>query len=411
MGILKPTFAIIQDTRKPTSATNYPLKLRVTFNRQSRLYGIGFDLTQEQFGKLFSTKLRDEYLKEIRLICEVIKDKASKMTQAEDNFSFDKFKNEFFSKPQEEANTKDVYKQLEAYVSQLKAEDRASTASSYQSTLNSLKAFQKKLTFENITPDFLRKYEKWMLLKNNSSTTVGIYLRSLRTIYNQAIEKGIITRENYPFTKKKFQIPAGQNIKKALTITEIGQIFKYPTIPLSSEDKAKDFWIFSYLCNGLNIKDICQIKWKDIDGDKLTVIRAKTANTTKSNQKPISIMLNDMALQIIEKWGTDKALGGYVFPILQEGITATRERELVQYFTKFINKYMKRIGEQLGVDKNLTTYVARHSFSTVLKRSGVSTEYISEALGHQNLKTTESYLGSFEDTIKKQFSNLLTKFD
>lgn len=71
---------------------------------------------------------------------------------------------------------------------------------------------------------------------------------------------------------------------------------------------------------------------------------------------------------------------------------------------------MKNIGRQLGVDKNLTTYVARHSFSTVLKRSGVSTEYISEALGHQNLKTTESYLGSFEDAKKKEYTNLLTKF-
>lgn len=72
---------------------------------------------------------------------------------------------------------------------------------------------------------------------------------------------------------------------------------------------------------------------------------------------------------------------------------------------------MKRIAGEIGIDKNLTTYVARHSFSTVLKRSGVSTEYISEALGHSSLATTQSYLDSFEDETKKQYANLLTKFE
>ena len=43
------------------------------------------------------------------------------------------------------------------------------------------------------------------------------------------------------------------------------------------------------------------------------------------------------------------------------------------------------------------TYVARHSFATVLKRSGVNISIISEALGHTNLSTTQYYLDSFEN--------------
>ena len=53
---------------------------------------------------------------------------------------------------------------------------------------------------------------------------------------------------------------------------------------------------------------------------------------------------------------------------------------------------MKRILKKLEIDKKVTTYVARHTFSTVLKRSGASTEFIQEALGHSNIKTTENYL-------------------
>ncbi|MEJ7674804.1 MAG: tyrosine-type recombinase/integrase [Chitinophagaceae bacterium] len=58
----------------------------------------------------------------------------------------------------------------------------------------------------------------------------------------------------------------------------------------------------------------------------------------------------------------------------------------------------------------MTTYTARHSFSTVLKRSGASTEFISEALGHSDVKTTENYLDSFSNDMKKQFALNLSKF-
>ena len=71
---------------------------------------------------------------------------------------------------------------------------------------------------------------------------------------------------------------------------------------------------------------------------------------------------------------------------------------------------MKRILKTLGINKKATTYVARHTFSTVLKRSGASTEYIQEALGHTDVKTTENYLDSFGKEIKKEHAGRLTSF-
>lgn len=410
MNIIKPSFAIILDTRNKTKDGLYPLKIRVTFNRQSRMYGIGRDLTEEQFNKLFSSKLRDEFLKEIRVHSENIKKNAIDVSDKIRVFSFEKFRNAFIGNSSNSEKTDDVYKNLELYISTLQSEGRVSTASTYECTLKSLKRYKKKLTFEEITVKFLNDYEKWMLNSGNSITTVGIYLRSLRAIFNQAIDNGVINKDSYPFRKKLFQIAAGRNIKKALSVQNIHKIFEYPTIYGSSVDKAKDFWMFSYLCNGLNVKDICRLKWKDIDGDKLIVIRAKTANTSKSNQKIISIFLNDKALEIIDKWSCDRKLNSYVFPILEENPSPQRERDLVQHFTKFINKYMKRIGKELGFEKPLTTYVARHSFSTVLKRGGAPIEYIAEALGHSSLKTTESYLDSFEDDVKRKYNDLLVQF-
>jgi integrase/recombinase XerD len=69
-----------------------------------------------------------------------------------------------------------------------------------------------------------------------------------------------------------------------------------------------------------------------------------------------------------------------------------------------------KIGKKLKIEKTLTTYVAGHTFSTVLKRSGACTEFIQESLGHSNIMTTEKYLDSFEKEVKKDFVNNLTAF-
>ena len=71
---------------------------------------------------------------------------------------------------------------------------------------------------------------------------------------------------------------------------------------------------------------------------------------------------------------------------------------------------MKKIRKKIGIENSVTTYVARHTFSTVMKRSGASTEFIQEALGHTNIKTTENYLDSFEKEVKKEYASRLTAF-
>jgi site-specific recombinase XerD len=71
---------------------------------------------------------------------------------------------------------------------------------------------------------------------------------------------------------------------------------------------------------------------------------------------------------------------------------------------------MKFIAKKLGILKPCTTYSARHSFSTIMKRSGANVQYISEALGHSSINTTKAYLDSFEDDTKKEMAKALTNF-
>ena len=229
-------------------------------------------------------------------------------------------------------------------------------------------------------------------------------------MFNEGIEAGIITKEHYPFGRRKYQIPAGRNVKKALTKAEVAKLFKAePQTP--SEAKYFALWKFSYLCNGMNPKDIIHLRHKDITGGKLHFYREKTKNTNRANMRAIEVVLHPIAAEIIKEHGTSPEPEAFVFPYLWEGIPPENEIRVRKQAVKNVNKYARRIAERLGIEKEVTTYTARHSFATALKRSGAPKEYISESLGHADLKTTEAYLDSFEDDIKRKYTGMLTDFD
>lgn len=406
------TTAVVHDTRIKRTDGTYAVKLRVTYNREQKYYPINVHLTPEDWARTQSEKPRNEF-KEHKLYFNKIEQRALDIIKELHPFSFEGFEKKF---DQRVDRTKDVLTYLDNYIKQLSKDNRSGTADSYQCAYNSFKKYleskgRKKLNFGDVTPDWLKEYESWMLENEKSNTTIGIYLRSLRTIINIAIEDGTLAREFYPFGKRKYQIPSGRNVKKALVISDIQKIVNYKTTT-DAEERARDLWLFSYLCNGANVKDIARLQYRNIDKTKITFVRAKTERTTKQDLKPIVVMLLPEIKNIIEKWGVKpNKPETFVFGIISKNDTGEEELAKVRQATKTINKYMKRIGKDLTLDINLTTYTARHSFATVLKRSGAPTEFISESLGHKDLRTTENYLDSFEDSVKESFQRQLLNFD
>jgi integrase/recombinase XerD len=405
---MKPTLLLVLDTRSEKKSGKYPVKLRITYNRKSKYIATGYDMVESEWANLNGGDKLSRKEKEIKETLIGIQGKAQGVIDDMKFFNFVAFDKLFYKNRTSEGT---LFNQYEEYIKRLTEEERLGTASSYQCSLNSLKEYKAKIDFEQVTPEFLNGYEKWMTGKDKSVTTVGIYLRALRTIFNEAISAGLIAKEMYPFGKRKYEIPSGRNIKKALTLVDVNKIFKFKTPKGSTAQRSKDFWMFCYLCNGINIKDILLLKFKNLAGDHIEFVRAKTQRSTKTNQKPISIYLLPETKQIIERWGNpDRLPDSYIFPILSNEMTAEKQRAVIQQFTKTVNKYIQRIASDLKIEKHVTTYTARHTFSTVLKRSGASTEFISEALGHSNKKTTESYLDSFEKETQKEYAKKLVAF-
>jgi integrase len=213
----------------------------------------------------------------------------------------------------------------------------------------------------------------------------------MRALFNEAKNAGVIKEAQYPFGKGKYEVPTGKGRKMALSLQQIKQIITYT----DGAEATEHYRDLSYLCNGININDMLKLKYANIDDDEIHFYRSKTLHTSKE-KKEIEALLTLKMKQIIERWGNpDKSPNSYVFPFLCGDETPMGQKKRVQDITRRINKHIKKIGDKLGIP-NISTYIARHSFASVLKRSGANISHISDSLGHSDLKTTENYLASFE---------------
>ena len=400
----KPTLTYFFDTRSKLLDGNYPIKLTVYYGRQKKRYKTPFKATQEVYDRLLANRLRDDSTKQLKRQTVSWLDKQTLIAESIVPFTFTDFENVFNAEKTQSRKIQlndGVNSIYEKHIQALNDEGRISTARSYQDSLTSMLSYKKNLKVSQITPDFLKGYEKWMTDNGRSLTTVGMYVRALRTIFNMAIENEVIDESKYPF--KKYTIPAPQKISRTLKKEEIRQIINY-TAKRDADAVALDYWVFSFISNGMNFKDIALLKYGNINGDFLEFRRAKTKRTTNNNSLPIMVPLDENLLYIIKKRGNkSKKKEDYIFPILKHGLTPQEEYDHIKTFVRNTNKRLTRVGIELGLSLKVTSYVARHCFATIQKNNNAPLAYISEALGHSNLKTTQNYFGRFEDEGLKVF--------
>ncbi len=331
-------------------------------------------------------------------------------------FSFEQFESIFSRKPGDATRVSFQYARK---IRELKIEERLNTLDTYISGEKNIVEFVKKkktysyenLTFYDITAKWLEEFEKYLIEdKGKSITTLAIYLRAFKTLFNEAINQNAIEADIYPFGRNKYQIPSINVAKRALSMENLKKFFELQPKQVEHE-KAKDFWFMSYACNGANIKDLALLKFSDIDDDKITFLRAKTKKTSKTNLKPIVVFRNDYIDYIFCKYGNKRIHDDqYVFNILTSGLSAAEIKTRIKAFTRFLNQHTQNLCKQNDLPRELTTYWARHSFTTIAIRKGASMEFIQESLGHSNITTTQNYFAGFEDSKRKDFASSLMDF-
>lgn len=398
------TVAVIIDTSHPKREGKYPVRIRVTYLRQRKYYPTGKDLTADQWDALPTTKNRElsAVRKDIENSYNIIRSAVEELASNGD-FSLDALNARLKLAPSLSINA-----MFAARLDELKSRGRVGNMTVYYATLKGIERFAgTHVRLSSVTPNWLTRYADFLDNEGKKQTTIAIHLRTLRAIINEARRAGLIKESQYPFGRGRYEIQSGAGRKMALTVEQIGQIANYDD---GSEATARyrDYWLFLYLCNGINVADFVKLRYRDIVNGEICFVRQKTERTTRV-RKEIRAIITDRMQKIIDRWGTVPRPDAFIFGILDGSEDPLRQMHKTQYLTRAINKRMTDVGERLGIC-HISTYTARHSFATVLKRSGVNIAYISESLGHSDLKTTENYLASFEREERQKNAELLTRF-
>lgn len=308
----------------------------------------------------------------------------------------------------EEIKAKTVEEFYLSLIEDLKQKGRIGNSYAYLNSYNTLRNFNKgkklNYTFSHIDVSFCKRFEDWMRSKGNKDTTLSYQFRTLRATYNKAIEAKIVAREKNPFIEYKLSHFNTKTIKRALSKNDILKIIN---ADCTSQSKLRqlthDLFSFSYLCGGISFVDIANLTRQNIIEDRLIYQRQKTHGN-------INLLLSKEASAIIEKYSTYQQKAEYLFPILhcKRHITPMQKNNRVHKICHQVNTELRKFAQELGITAEVTTYVARHSFATILKKSGVNIGIISQALGHQDIKTTQIYLSKFDnEQVDDAMKNLL----
>jgi len=402
---MNTSVSIICYKSKTLKNGEHPLMLRITKNRKTKYQSLGISILPQfwDFDKNQPKRNCPNRDAIIRLITE-------KTKQYQDQLIELKIENKDFTakslieeviKPTKRKTVGELFIER---IQELKDSKRLGYAESHETVYHSLLNFNGHLDiyFSEIDKEWLQKYEVWLRKMENKENTIGIRFRTLRAIYNIAMEKQYVKSDCYPFRSYKVSKLHQNTAKRALSKNDILNIINYQ--PQSSKCPYRqltvDLFAFSYFMGGINFKDIAFLKEDNIIDNRLSYIRRKT-------KQLITLPLQPQAIEIINKYkSTDNP---YLFPILSsQPLTESQQRNRIRQVAKSVNRNLKTIGKELNLPIDLTTYVARHSFATVLKRSGVNTSIICEAMGHSSEKVTQIYLDSFEnEQIDAAMSNLL----
>ncbi len=308
----------------------------------------------------------------------------------------------------EEIKAKTVEEFYLSLIEYLKQKGRIGNSYAYLNSYNTLRNFNKgkklNYTFSHIDVSFCKKFEDWMRSKGNKDTTLSYQFRTLRATYNKAIEAKIVAREKNPFIEYKLSHFNTKTIKRALSKNDILKIINADCNGQSKlRQLTHDLFSFSYLCGGISFVDIANLTRQNIVEDRLIYQRQKTHGN-------INLLLSKEASTIIAKYSTYQQEAEYLFPILhcKRHITPMQKSNRIHKICHQVNTELRAFAKELGITAEVTTYVARHSFATILKKSGVNIGIISQALGHQDIKTTQIYLSKFDnEQVDDAMKNLL----
>lgn len=391
------------DTRRPKKDGSYPLILRVGHNERTTSIPLGISIHEKDWdaktrtvkksytGTTTVTRLNNLIQKMKADATDVIL-KLHESGQAQ-LLSVKAIKDRIARQNASPSFTGYATKLIEELI---KA-NRIGTARSYKGVISVLTTFNKgkDVFFKDITYSFLTKFDTYHKANGNTANGLAVYMRTIRSIFNKAIKEGIIEKELYPF--QDYKIKTIPTEKRALEWDLLKKLIMLDLPQSHICFNARNYFLASYMMYGMNFTDMASLKKKDISNGRLVYRRKKT-------NKLYDIKITENLKSILSYYLNLNTQSEYIFPIIKRNTSILQDKD-IQWARKRYNKKLKVLANLCSIEKNLTSYVSRHSFATQAMLQEVPLNAISTMMGHSSIKTTEIYIKGLPNTILDEYNS------
>lgn len=246
-----------------------------------------------------------------------------------------------------------------------------STKRKHRGLITSLKEFGGITYISDLTKENIMLYDNFLHGKGYVQPTIHGFHKNNKVYIHDAMNHGLL--KDYPYAG--FKIKRGKHqMRKYLYQEELDKI-RQAVIPLETIDRVRDLFVFQCY-TGLSYSDFAIFDFKSniVEHDGKQIIRDMRIKTGEDYY----IVLLSPAVQLLKKYN-------YEMPVISNQ----------QY-----NLRLKIVADYAGLDKNLTTHMARHTFATLAITNGVELKVVSKMLGHSSVRTTELYATVINQAVK-----------
>ncbi len=368
----------------------HPILIRITENRKSSFIATGQSIDEKHWDKQ-GCRVKKGHPNSVRLNNLI----AKKLANANDTLLELTSKDGLISSKQVSKQVKGASGHFFALADQYVENDQKSgkynVSKSNASRVKNFKAFLggQNIDFREITPLKLKSFQAWLRgTKNLSDRTIVNHLILIRTIYNLAINEGLVDQKHYPFGRGKITVSIPDSEKIGLEDYEVQALEK---LELSSKAQrhALNVWLFSLYFAGVRVGDLLKLKWTDFEGDRLFYAMGK-------NAKAGSLKISAKAMAILDQYRELNHPSGTVFPELghKDLSNAKAVGRAINSADRKFNRHLEKIAEQAGITKSLTMHIARHTFGN-LSGDKIPLQMLQKLYRHSSITTTINYQKAF----------------
>lgn len=284
---------------------------------------------------------------------------------------------------------------FQSHIDTLKQMQKPSLHSMYKMVFEQILKFRPGVEFDDIDEHFILSFASDLRLRNNKNT-IRIKMQVLGRILKMAKKAKLISVN--PMDDLTFQ--KDKSIKNKLSLDDIRKLINAELE--GTADLARDIFLSSFYLRGTRVGDVLCLTDKNIQGNRIVFVERKTGKV--NNFELIA------PLQLIfDKW-RGKSKNGYIFDILdipQEKLkdmfaakkAITRANAVIRY-------YLIKLSNKLGIDKNMSMHIARHSFSRIANKTIKDLTVTKDLVGHSSLAIHEAYITEIsEDYEMDSYAN------